>query len=197
MTLDSNKAPNSVGKIRKWECVCARTSTHTHRHTACKKTPPTSCTASTAETETTQVAVPSLVCLCCVFTTQRQMVSWHCSTLMSLGGSAGSTFISTVLFEFTATFQCTCMHTKRQRGMKKKHKNKTLWLPNGIFHPIMTHGRLQSFQAVCPNVCRELKKSSQFGTSEAKWRMTGRRLLCCVQKCVKMEISMFLKRARI
>lgn len=94
-----------------------QTHTHTHTHHITKNTSHLPHCVP-AETETTQLAVPSL-CFCCVFTTQRQMVSWHRSTLMSLGGSAGSTFISAVLFQFTTTSRCTHMHTKkRQRGTK-------------------------------------------------------------------------------
>lgn len=100
VTLDSNEAHYSVEKITQLECVCKSVNTQPdkYKHTHHVKTPPTSCTASLTETETTQLAVPSLRCLCCVFTTQRQMVSWQCGTLMSPGGSEGSTFISTVLF---------------------------------------------------------------------------------------------------
>lgn len=125
VTSDSNEVHYLGGGIRSEGCVCVegpgdtgrQTHTHTHTHHITKNTSHLPHCVP-AETETTQLAVPSL-CLCCVFTTQRQMVSWHRSTLMSLGGSAGSTFISAVLFQFTTTSRCTHMHTKkRQRGTK-------------------------------------------------------------------------------
>lgn len=123
VTSDSNEVHYLGGGIRSEGCVCVEgpgdtgRQTHTHTHHITKNTSHLPHCVP-AETETTQLAVPSL-CLCCVFTTQRQMVSWHRSTLMSLGGSAGSTFISAVLFQFTTTSRCTHMHTKkRQRGTK-------------------------------------------------------------------------------
>lgn len=147
--------------MEKRECVCKSVNTQADKrtHTKCKKHLPLPALHPQQETETTQLAAPSLLCLLYVFTTQRQMVSWHCSTLMSLGGSAGGTFISTVLFQFTS--QCT--HKHRKRGRKKP--------PLYLIMEYSSWVDATVFQQCTQKVHRELK-FSQFGTSEAKRRMT-------------------------
>lgn len=111
-----------------------------------KRLPPPAQRPRHRQTETTQLAVPSLPCLRCVFTTRRQMVSRHCSALMSLGGSAGSTFISTVLFQSAATSRCSHMHTQKRRSNVKKKRKKT-HCDFLMEYSIMRRGRLHCFHA--------------------------------------------------
>lgn len=150
-----------------------KTVKHTH------KTPPTSCTASPASRDrdhTARCAITPLPPLCIHHSETNGLLALE--HFNEPRGSAGAHLSAQFYFNSPPP---TNVHTSTHK--ETEWHEKTLSLPNGIFH--YEAGQTAQFSSSVPQKVRRELKSSQFGTSETKWRMTT------------TEIGMFMKRARI
>lgn len=119
MTLDFKETHYSIWNMQMWHALNTNTDkyTHTRMHTQSKKH--ISGTAFPAETGTTQLAVPSLLCFApCIYQSETNGLL-ALSHFNEPWGAAGGTFIGAVLLQFAATSLCTHEHEERDRGTQQ------------------------------------------------------------------------------
>lgn len=146
----------------RWTQTPANIHTRTHN---LKNTSPASGTAFPAETETTQLAVPSLLCFApCIYHSETNGLL-ALSHFNEPWGAAGGTFISAVLLQFTAT--CV-MYTRARR---KRQRGTTAHLDVLMERSIMSQRRRGVFKLRAWKGKQGATFFSQFGTSEGKLKM--------------------------